>query len=85
MKNFRSYGFWTAFAGAVTLLVGSISKCFGFQIESQAVEEVIMSIAGVLVVLGVVCIPTKYEKKEESEEKEEQKENKEENDEDKEK
>lgn len=58
MKNkFRSYGFWTALAGAVVVLVQALGKCFGFSVDDQVVSGVIMAIAGVLVVLGVVTMP----------------------------
>ena len=84
MKNFKSYSFWTALAGAVTILVSALGKCFGFSIDNQVITDVIMAVAGVLVVLGVVTMPKKgnknteenlnqaqesQEEKEESEEK----------------
>ena len=56
MKIFKSYGFWTAFAGSVVLLVNALGDLFGFSIESKLVENVIMAIAGVLVALGVVSM-----------------------------
>ena len=61
-KLIKSYSFWTAFAGAVGLLVVSIGKIFGLQIVAQGIEETIMAICGVLVVLGIVKKPnTKQE------------------------
>lgn len=71
--NFKSYGFWTALAGAVTILVSALGKCFGFSVDNTIITDVIMAIAGVLVVLGVVSMPKKSEKKDETqpEEKEE--------------
>ncbi len=63
--KFKSYGFWTALAGASTLFVGAVGKCFGFSIESGLVEDVIMAFAGILVVLGIVCMPIDKEKNEE--------------------
>ena len=56
MKIFKSYGFWTAFAGAVVILVNSLGQLFGFSIESQLIENVILAFAGVLVALGVVSM-----------------------------
>lgn len=59
MKNrFKSYGFWTALSGAVVVLLQSLGRCFGFTIDDQIVSGVIMAIAGVLVVLGVVTMPS---------------------------
>lgn len=56
MKIFRSYGFWTAFAGAVVILVNSLGQLFGFSIESKLIENAILAFAGVLVALGVVSM-----------------------------
>lgn len=64
MKIFKSYGFWTAFAGAVVILVNALGELFGFKIESKLIENVIMAIAGVLVALGVVSMGTKKESEE---------------------
>lgn len=57
MKNFKSFSFWTALAGAITVLVSALGKCFGFSVDNQIITDVIMAIAGVLVVLGVVTMP----------------------------
>ena len=63
MKKFKklisSYGFWTGLSAAVIMLAGSIAKAFGFSINNQAIEDVIMSICGILVVFGVVSVPPK--------------------------
>ncbi|MBQ8444629.1 MAG: hypothetical protein IJX25_04685 [Clostridia bacterium] len=56
MKIFKSYGFWTAFAGAVVILVNALGELFGFSIESKLIENVIMAVAGVLVALGIVSV-----------------------------
>ena len=57
MKNkIKSYGFWTALAGAVVVLINALGKAFGFSIDNEVVTNVIMAIAGVLVVLGVVTM-----------------------------
>ncbi len=58
MKNrFKSYGFWTALAGAVVVLLQALGECFGFSVDDEIISGVIMAIAGVLVVLGVVTMP----------------------------
>ena len=57
MKNFKSFGFWTALAGAFTVLMSALGKCFGFSVDNQVITDVIMAIAGLLVVLGVVSMP----------------------------
>lgn len=53
-NRFKTYAFWVAFSSAVVVLVQSLGKLFGFEIESSVVENVIMSICGVLIVLGIV-------------------------------
>lgn len=68
---FRSYGFWTALAGAVVVLLEALGKCFGFNVKSDAVSGVIMAIAGLLVVFGVVSLPKKEKTKEEASENDE--------------
>ena len=61
MKNFKSYGFWTALSGAVVVLINSIGKCFGFAVEEEIITNIVMAIAGVLVLFGVVSMPKKDE------------------------
>lgn len=58
MKNkFKSYGFWTALAGAVVMLLNTLGQAFGFSIDDKIVTDIIMSIAGILVVFGIVAMP----------------------------
>lgn len=67
MKNkFKSYSFWTALAAAVVVLVEAFGRLFGFIPDGKLVADIIMAVAGVLVVLGVVAAPTGTEKKDES-------------------
>lgn len=55
MKNrIKTYAFWVALSSAVVILLQSIGKLFGFEVESSTIENVIMSICGVLIVLGIV-------------------------------
>ncbi len=58
MKTFKekikTYSFWTGLSASVVLLVNAIAKCFGFSIDDQLIEDIIMSICGVLVALGFV-------------------------------
>ena len=74
-EKMKTYSFWVSFSGAVVVLATALSKAFGFSIENQVIEDVIMSIAGVLVVLGIVTMPIE-EKKEKDEEKDDDEENK---------
>lgn len=54
MDKFKTYAFWVALSSAIVILVQSLGNLFGFKIESSTIENVIMSICGVLVVLGIV-------------------------------
>lgn len=58
-KLIKSYSFWTALAGALGLLAVNIGKLFGVVISASGVEEIIMSICGVLIVFGIVPKPQK--------------------------
>ncbi len=60
--KYKSYGFWTALAGALTLFVGTLTKSFGISFNVEIIEDVIMAFAGILVVLGIVCMPIDKEK-----------------------
>lgn len=58
MKNkIKSYSFWTALAGAVVIFLNALGDCFGFSIDNELVSGLIMSIAGLLVVFGIVTMP----------------------------
>lgn len=52
----KSYSFWVSFSGALIILLNSFGRIFGWQIENQIVEDCIMSIAGILVVFGIVTM-----------------------------
>lgn len=53
----KSYGFWTALSGAIVVLVNSIGRACGFFVEEEIISNIIMAVAGVLVVFGVVTMP----------------------------
>ena len=72
MKNkLRSYGFWTALASALVVFVNAIGRFFNFSVQEELISNIVMAIAGVLVVCGVVVMPKKNEEdgEEESQEK----------------
>ena len=66
-EKMKTYSFWVSFSGAVVVLATALSKAFGFSIENLVIEDVIMSIAGVLVVLGIVTMPIEEKEKKEEE------------------
>lgn len=83
LKNLiKTYGFWTSLAGAVVVLVNAVGKACGFKIEDKLITDIIMAVAGVLVVFGVVSLPKELyiqnekgegEKKEQSQQNDEDK------------
>ena len=76
MKNFfkkmKSYSFWVSFSGALIILLNAFGRIFGWQIENRIVEDCIMSIAGILVVFGVVTMDNGGDNGETPDENEEQ-------------
>ena len=67
----KSYGFWTALAGSIVVLVNAIGRACGFFVEEALISDIILGVAGVLVVFGVVTMPKKSKENEmESEETE---------------
>ncbi len=60
MKNFfkriKSYGFWLSLSSALVMLLTSLGKAFGFQVQNEVVEDCVMSIAGFLAVFGIVSL-----------------------------
>ena len=60
-KKIKQYSFWTGLAGAVVILITTLSKAFGFEFQEEIVADIIMAVCGVLVVFGVVNAPTKEE------------------------
>ena len=72
LKNLiKSYGFWTALAGALVVLVDAIGKMFNFEIEDELINDIVLAVAGVLVVFGIISVPKEmYEIKNEKSETE---------------
>lgn len=62
MKNrIKTYSFWVSLSGAVVVLVQAIGRAVGFIANADIISNIIMGIAGVLVVLGLVTAPTEEE------------------------
>lgn len=59
-----SYSFWTTLAGALALIGSAIGKAFSLKIEEQIISDIVMAIAGVLVAVGIVTMPSKKSEKE---------------------
>lgn len=57
-ERMKSYSFWVSFSGALIIFLNCLGNIFNFKIQNEVVEDVIMSIAGLLVVLGFVSKET---------------------------
>ncbi len=57
-KKFKSYGFWVSLSAAVIVLLNALGRAFGFSIDEKIVDDVVMSLASLLVVLGIVDMST---------------------------
>ncbi len=61
-KKFKSYGFWVSLSAAVIVLLNALGRAFGFSIDEKIVDDVVMSLASLLVVLGIVDMSTNKDK-----------------------
>jgi len=79
MKNFfkkiKSYGFWVSLSAALIILLDAFGNVFGFKIENKIVEDCVMSIAGILVVFGIVSMNDSKSDIDETEDKADEKQN----------
>ncbi len=55
--KYKNYGFWTSLAASLVVVAGMLQKALGFEISSEILTDIVMGIAGVLVVFGVVKMP----------------------------
>lgn len=53
-----SYSFWTTLAGALAFVASAIGRAFSIKVEEQIVTDIVMGVAGVLVAVGIVTLPT---------------------------
>ena len=59
MKNrIKSYSFWTALSGAVVIFLNALGDLFGFAVQDELVSGLVMAVAGILVVFGIVTMPS---------------------------
>ena len=65
-EKFKSYTFWVALCSAIIILVQSVAELFGVQVKTTLLENIIMSVCGVLVVLGIVTKDTSKTKTEDT-------------------
>lgn len=63
----KSYSFWTTLAGSLALVASAIGKAFSIKVEEKIIIDIVMAIAGVLVAVGVVTMPSDKSKADEKE------------------
>lgn len=64
LEKIKDYSFWVSLSASLILLLNSLGKAFGFEIENQVVEDCVMSIAGFLSVFGIVSLNSKKKSEE---------------------
>lgn len=55
----KTTGFWISLGGAVVLIIQAIGNFCGFKIDSELVNQLITSVCGFLVVVGIL-VPGDY-------------------------
>lgn len=63
-QKVKSYSFWTGLSASIVVLAKSIADIFGADVNEDIITNVIMAICGVLIVLGIVVMPTSKESNE---------------------
>ena len=53
-KRVRTTAFWVGLASAITIMIENFAGIFGVSVHTSKIEEFILSICGVLVVMGYV-------------------------------
>ena len=56
-SKFKSFKFWLAFSSALLILIQSVLKPFGLQLNEDIYTSIINALLGVFVVLGIVSPP----------------------------
>ncbi|MBQ8844907.1 MAG: hypothetical protein IJ008_02695 [Clostridia bacterium] len=63
----KSYSFWTALSGALVIFIKSICKMFGVEIQDEIISSIVLGFASILVVFGVITMPSKEDENKEIE------------------
>ena len=66
LSKFKKYSFWVAFTGVVVIFIKNLAELIGFTVDTGVIENVIMSLCGVLVVLGLVSKDYQVDKQKDS-------------------
>ena len=54
----RTYNFWISLASAVLVFLRLLGQIVGFEIDSSSFMDIVTALCGILVVLGIIIMPT---------------------------
>ena len=54
----RTYNFWISLASAVLVFLRLLGQIVGFKIDSSSFMDIVTALCGILVVLGIIIMPT---------------------------
>lgn len=62
MKNkIKTTSFWLGIGGSIIIVISSLSNLFGFEICTDAIENIIVSVCSALVLLGIITKKTEQD------------------------
>ena len=64
-EKMKSYSFWVSLTSAVVLVVKLIGQKYGLVIDDGFISDLVTSLCGILVILGIIVLPAKKDNKEE--------------------
>lgn len=56
----RTYNFWISLASAVLVFLRLLGQIVGFKIDSSSFMDIVTALCGILVVLGIIIMPTSF-------------------------
>lgn len=59
--DFKNKTFWISLTSILVLMAQNLGELFGFEVQSEPVMNVVNTVCGTLVVLGILNNPTKTE------------------------
>lgn len=57
-EKMKSYSFWMSLTSAVILVIKLIGQKYGFVIDDGFISDLVTSLCGVFVILGIIVLPT---------------------------
>ncbi len=62
MKNkIKTTSFWLSIGGSLVIVISCLSNLFGFEICTESIENIIISVCSLLVMLGVISKKTEQD------------------------